>query len=114
MANCPGSGKRGQRPKGTLSMRRTIRWAGKTGRREKRKEEEGEREKKKKGVFEKTRTGRFRKRRGESRSLFRHAEQESKNENKKNALRTDRQAVKRATQTGIQYWLGTETINFLN
>ncbi|GFX48822.1 hypothetical protein TNCV_902041 [Trichonephila clavipes] len=61
-------------------------------------EEEGGREKEKKEL-EKTRAGRFRKRRGESRSLlFRDADQESKTRIRKNALRTGRrQAVERAT-----------------
>ncbi|GFS88407.1 hypothetical protein TNCV_1751391 [Trichonephila clavipes] len=56
-------------------------------------------EKKKKKELLKTRAGRFRKRRGESRSfLFRDADQESKTRIRKNVLRTGpRQAVERAT-----------------
>ncbi|GFX37299.1 hypothetical protein TNCV_76431 [Trichonephila clavipes] len=67
--------------------------AGKTGRKK-----EGEREKEKREL-EKTRAGRFKKRRGESRSfLFRDADQGSKTRIRKNALRTRRrQAVERAT-----------------
>ncbi|GFW97042.1 hypothetical protein TNCV_4802542 [Trichonephila clavipes] len=58
-----------------------------------------ENERKKKKELEKTRAGRFRKRRGESRSfLFHDADQASKTRIRKNALRTGpRQAVERAT-----------------
>ncbi|GFY32884.1 hypothetical protein TNCV_4025081 [Trichonephila clavipes] len=67
-------------------------------------ENQGERKKKgrrtrKEKSSKKTRAGRFRKRRGESRSFLLHdADQESKTRIRKNALRTGpRQAVERAT-----------------
>ncbi|GFU49213.1 hypothetical protein TNCV_2675071 [Trichonephila clavipes] len=75
-----------------------------------------ENEKKEKKELKKTRAGRFRKRRGESRSfLFHDADQESKTRIRKKRLAdwTETSCGVSDFKTGLPYWLGTETINFI-